>query len=103
MSTETNDGDIVRALKKQMDEMNLQMNAMMKINKKVMKDRGGGLGALSTTSVATASGRVDFPVPPVLPATDGFASPPPSYRPDEDLEQPGSERTTQCFERETIA
>ena len=32
MSTETNDGDIVRVLRKQMEEMNLQMSVMIKIN-----------------------------------------------------------------------
>ena len=47
-----------------MEEMNLQMGAMMKINKEAM--RGGNLGAFGTTSVATASGRVDLPAAPVL-------------------------------------
>ena len=41
----------------------MQMNAMMKINKEVMKERGEGLGAFGTTSAATASGLVDLPVP----------------------------------------
>ena len=67
-SAETNDADIVRALMKQMEDMSLHINAMMKINKEVMKERGEGLGAFGTTSVATASGRVDLPVPTVLPA-----------------------------------
>ena len=88
MSTETNDGDIVRALRKQMEEMNLQMNAMMKINTEVM--RGGCLGAFGTISAAIALRRVDLPAPTVLPATNCLASPPPTHRPDEELGQPGN-------------
>ena len=72
MTTEINDGDIVRALRRQMGEMNNHMNAIVKMNKEAIRERCGGLGAFGTTNVAIASGRVDLLVPPVLPAANAF-------------------------------
>ena len=95
MTTETNEGDIVRCLKRQMEEMNKQMNIMMKMNTEVIIEksceRGGGLGAFGTsTNIASAQWRVDLPTPPILHAAAGsFDSPPPAQRHGGDLD-PGS-------------
>ena len=54
MTTETHDGDIVRALRRQLDEMDKQTNAMTKLNKEVSGERCRGLCAFGSTNVAAA-------------------------------------------------
>ena len=73
MSTEDNNGDIVRAMRKQMDEMNknnhelmAEMNAMCKASRDLMK---GGMTPFGVDR------RVDLPAVPLLPSCEGFASP----------------------------
>ena len=41
MTKETNDTDIVRALRRLMEEMNKQMSVVMKMSKEVITERGG--------------------------------------------------------------
>ena len=90
LSTEDSNGDIVKVMRKQMDEMTqkmqkqmIEMNAMMKVSKDVMR---GGPGPFGTTHNATA-GPVHLPgLPPtpLLPSSDGMHSP--HNKKEEDLE-----------------
>ena len=81
LSTEDNDGDIVKVMRKQMEEMTqnmqkqmMEMNAMMKVSRDVMRC---GLGPFGTTHNAIV-GRVHLhglPPTPLLPSSDGLHPP----------------------------